>query len=89
MTQNRQNDSNKIQSPYPALQAVLPRLRALNPERNENRPVFDNKSKARLFIDIQEREQDKQLMLTPVWGIDHGDLSASEIRGWTATRFPC
>lgn len=83
------NEATKRRSPHPALQAVLPRLRALNPERSESRPVFDNKSKARLFIDIQEREEGKALMLTPVWAIDHTDLEASEIKGWTVTKYPC
>ena len=89
MKRKEQEAPSKLRSPHPALQAVLPRLRALNPERSESRPVFDNKAKARLFIDIQEREGDRYLMLTPVWGIDHTDLAASEIKGWTVTRYPC
>lgn len=89
MKRETTNDAAKIRSPHPALQSVLPRLRALNPERNESRPVFDNKAKAKLFIDIQEREEDKELMLTPVWGVDHTDLESSEIKGWTVTKFPC
>jgi hypothetical protein len=89
MTRQQQEEPSKKRSPHPALQSVLPRLRALNPERNESRPVFDNKAKAKLFIDIQEREEDKELMLTPVWGVDHTDLESSEIKGWTVTRYPC
>ncbi len=89
MKREPQSEPTKMRSPHPALQAVLPRLRALNPERSESRPVFDNKAKARLFIDIQEREEDRALMLTPVWGIDHTDLQSSQIKGWTVTRYPC
>jgi hypothetical protein len=89
MNRNQSSDVTKIRSPHPALQSVLPRLRALNPERNESRPIFDNKAKAKLFIDIQEREEERDLMLTPVWGIDHTDLQSSEIRGWTVTKHPC
>jgi hypothetical protein len=89
MKRQQQEEPSKKRSPHPALQSVLPRLRTLNPDTNESRPVFDNKAKAKLFIDIQEREEDDQLMLTPVWGIDHTDLEDSDINGWTVTRHPC
>ncbi len=90
MTREQREEPTKIKSPHPALQAVLPRLRALNPDGSESsRPIFDNKAKAKLFIDIQEREEDRELMLAPVWKLDHTDLGASEIKGWTVTRYPC
>ena len=89
MNREQTNEAVKIRSPHPGLQSVLPRLRALNPEGKESRPVFDNKAKAKLFIDIQEREEDKVLLLTPVWGVDHTDLESSEIKGWTVTKYPC
>lgn len=89
MSREEKAIDTKIMSPHPHLQTVLPRLRALNPDRNESRPIFDNKAKAKLFIDIQEREEGKDLFLTPVWAIDHTDLASSDIKGWTVTKYPC
>ncbi|MFW5967788.1 MAG: hypothetical protein ACOCV2_09735 [Persicimonas sp.] len=88
MTRESHDETDKISSPHPALQSVLPRLRALNPDRGreEGKPVFDNKAKARLFIDVQRREEGRQLRLTPVWAIDHTDLQGSDIEGWTVVR---
>lgn len=88
MTYDPQDETDKIRSPHPHLQSVLPRLRALNPEsaRKNGKPIFDNKAKARLFIDIQRREEGVDLRLTPVWSVDHTDLQASSIEGWTVTR---
>lgn len=88
MTRESHDETDKISSPHPGLQAVLPRLRALNPERDseEGKPVFDNKAKARLFIDIQRREEGHELRLGPVWSIDHTDLEGSQIEGWTVLR---
>jgi hypothetical protein len=89
MKRQQQTETDKLRSPHPGLQSVLPRLKSLNSERAESRPIFDNKAKAKLFIDIQEREQDNELMLTPVWRIDHTDLGSSEVKGWTVTKYPC
>ncbi len=74
-------------SPYPALQAVLPRLAALNPNHTQ-RPVFDERGKAELYIDVQAEDGD-DFTLIPVWGIDHQDLQTSEIQAWSVTEYPC
>ena len=74
-------------SPYPALQAVLPRLAALNPNHKQ-RPVFDERGKAELYIDVQA-EDGEDLTLIPVWAINHTDLQSSTISGWSVTEYPC
>ncbi|AWV90878.1 hypothetical protein [Bradymonas sediminis] len=89
MSQNLEGNATKIKSPHPDLQAILPRFRALNPDAAESRPVFDNRAKARLFIDIQSVDEQQKLRLMPLWDIDHGDLEASKIRAWSVTRRPC
>lgn len=89
MSEKQPDIPHKIQSPYPGLQTLLPRLRALNAGDEESRAIFDNRAKAQLFIDIQQQQEGRALMLTPVWRIDHANLIASKIRGWSATRYPC
>lgn len=89
MTQNQPGEASKIQSLYPDLQAVLPKLSALNPDAADPRPVFDNRAKARLFIDIQTDDSNHPLVLMPVWEIDHNDLDASHIGAWSVTSRPC
>lgn len=89
MTQHQPNTSNKIQSPHPSLQAILSNLRTLSEENQRARPIFDNRAKAQLFIDIQGRDGRAKLWLTPVWRIDHDDLTNSEIQAWSVTRFAC
>lgn len=89
MTQNSPGDANKIKSPHPGLQAVLPGFRALNPDPADVRPVFDNRAKARLFIDIQAPDEQQHMKVMAVWDIDHADLEASKVRGWSVTRRPC
>lgn len=74
-------------SPYPALQAVLPRLAALNPNHTQ-RPVFDERGKAELYIDVQAEEGDDYTLI-PVWAINHTELQKSEMQGWSVTEFPC
>lgn len=74
-------------SPYPALQAVLPRLAALNPNHTQ-RPVFDERGKAELYIDVQA-EEGEEYALIPVWGINHTDLQESTIEAWSVTKYPC
>lgn len=87
MTQNSADDAAKIKSPHSDLQAILPRFRALNPEPADARPVFDNRAKARLFIDIQPLAEQQRLRVMAVWQINHADLQASHIRGWSVTRW--
>jgi len=87
MTQNTPDDAAKMKSPHSDLQAILPRFRALNPDAAEARPVFDNRAKARLFIDIQPGAEQQRLHLMAVWQINHADLEASDIRGWSVTRW--
>lgn len=87
MAQNTPDDAAKVKSPHSDLQAILPGFRALNPEAAEARPVFDNRAKARLFIDIQPSAEQQQLRLMAVWQVNHTDLEASTIRGWSVTRW--
>ena len=80
-------EDGRVSSPYPALQSILPRLAALNPN-HEPRPVFEERGKADLYIDVEAEDGD-QLMLIPVWSIDHNDLRSSGIQAWSFTRHPC
>lgn len=74
----------KAKSPYPRLQALLPQLASIGPN-NEERPIFDTRAEAEEFIDEARHEEGRELSLNPVWAIDHTDLRASEIAGWSVT----
>lgn len=78
-------DRTKIQSPHPGLQSVLSRLSVLNPVKKDDRHVFETREEAEQFI----RSRDEDFVLNPIWGIDHSDLQASQITGWSYTRHPC
>lgn len=80
-------DQRRVTSPYPALQAMLPRLAALNPE-HETRPIFDRRDKAEVFIQLA-REKSRDLFLNAVWAINHNDLKSSKIQAWSYTEYPC
>jgi hypothetical protein len=75
----------KLQSPYPGLQSILSRLSALNPTHSD-RKVFDSREEAENYI---AKEGNKDLQLNAVWAVDHSDLQASQIRGWSYTEYPC
>lgn len=74
-------------SPYPALQAILPRLAALNPHPRR-RPIFDDREDAEVFIE-SEADNGRVFALIPVWAVNHMALERSEIHAWSVTRHPC
>lgn len=76
--------TRKAKSPYPRLQALLPQLASIGPN-SEDRPVFDTRAEAEEFIDETRQEEGREVHLNPVWAIDHTDLRASEIAGWSVT----
>jgi hypothetical protein len=71
-------------SPYPRLQALLPQLASIGPS-NDERPIFDTRAEAEEFIQQKRAEEGESHHLNPVWAIDHTDLRASEIAGWSVT----
>ena len=75
------NHQRPIQSPYPALQALLPRLNARG-RMEDFQPLFYDEEEAELFLDDAD-EDDPIPFIVPVWAIDHLDLSRSEIVRWT------
>ena len=74
----------KAKSPYPRLQALLPQLSSIGPN-NEDRPIFDTRTEAEEYVASARQEEGKDVHLNPVWAIDHTDLRASEIAGWSVT----
>ncbi|MFB6263601.1 MAG: hypothetical protein ABEL76_08265 [Bradymonadaceae bacterium] len=76
----------KEQSPYPRLQAVLPQLSSIGPN-SDDRPIYDSRTEAEEHIRQARREEGKTLYLNPVWAIDHTDLRASDIAGWSVTEY--
>ena len=73
----------KAKSPYPRLQALLPQLSSIGPN-NEDRPIFDTRAEAEEYV-ANARDDGEDVHLNPVWAIDHTDLRASEIAGWSVT----
>ncbi len=66
-------------SPYPALQALLPRLSSKG--RLDLQPLFVDREEAELFA--EDAEIYGAAHVVPVWAIDHTDLQQSEIVRWT------
>jgi len=79
----------KLQSPHPALQAALPRLAALNPRGSEFKPVFKTREEAEEVMKVLERTEDCTYHLNPIWAVNHSDLTASTIAGWSFTDRLC
>jgi hypothetical protein len=73
-------DTILLQSPYPGLQALLPRLRSIG-LNTSSKPLFDEPKEAQHFLDKLDR--DKLFCVVPVWAIDHNDLESSSIVKWT------
>ena len=73
-----------VQSPYPALQALLPRLATIGAS-SESRPIFDNPSEVEEFL-AGRGEEDKYVVV-PVWAINHTDLTSSEVVNWSFRRW--
>ncbi|MBA2664916.1 MAG: hypothetical protein H0U74_21690 [Bradymonadaceae bacterium] len=76
----------RIQSPYPALQALLPRLSSLSPSKKRG-PVFRQREEAEFFI--RSLTDSVGQVLVPVWVIDHNDLQNSKILSWSITVDRC
>lgn len=73
-----------LQSPYPALQALLPRLSTLR-MRGLDPPVFHERRKAIAHLD--EKGMKDEFYVVPVWEIDHRDLTSSEVVTWSFARW--
>jgi hypothetical protein len=69
-----------VSSPYPALQAVLPRLGAKG-RMDELQPLFLDLEEAEFYL--EDSEWGELAFVVPVWAIDHTDLQSSEIVRWT------
>lgn len=78
---------SRLQSPYPALQAVLPKLANLSPSKVKG-PVFRQREEAEFFIRNISNKSDSRILI-PVWVIDHNDLRNSKILSWSITRHCC
>ncbi|RAL20770.1 hypothetical protein DL240_15760 [Lujinxingia litoralis] len=74
------------QSPHAELQSVLPALATINP-RSAPTPSFKRRAEATFFLNHFDAEH--AIDVVPLWHIDHHDLQASEIAGWTYTRHLC
>ncbi len=77
----------RLQSPYPALQAVLPKLANLSPSKVKG-PVFRQREEAEFFIRNVSNKSEHRVLI-PVWVIDHNDLRNSKILSWSFTRHSC
>lgn len=74
------------QSPHAALQALLPALATLSPTKAP-RPTFERRGEAKFFLD--HFALGEEVAVVPLWHIEHHDLLASEIVGWTYARHLC
>ncbi len=77
----------RLQSLYPALQAVLPKLANLSPSKVKG-PVFRQREEAEFFIRNVSKQSENKVLI-PVWIIDHNDLRNSKILSWSITRHCC
>lgn len=87
MKQNPDNladPSLPLRSPYPALQAVLPRLASIGLSADD-RPVFSDPEAVTEHLE-QKDDQDAYCAV-PVWAINHTDLMRSAVVNWTYTRW--
>lgn len=77
----------RLQSLYPALQAVLPKLANLSPSKIKC-PVFRQREEAEFFIRNISNKSESRILI-PIWIIDHNDLRNSKILNWSITRHAC
>ena len=75
-------DEQRIQSPHAALQSMLPRLSTLGPSADW-RPVFRERGHAERLIAIADQIDGRDLHLSPIWAVNHDDLTGSQIVAWT------
>ena len=73
-----------IESPHADLQTALSHLGRLNP-RTRKAPAFSNRDAAEHVIAISAQATGRDVNVTPVWVIDHGSLTDSEIIAWSVT----
>ncbi|TXD35553.1 hypothetical protein FRC98_15180 [Lujinxingia vulgaris] len=74
------------QSPHAGLQAILPALATLSPQKAP-KPTFERRGEAKFFLD--HFALGDEVAVVPLWHIEHHDLHASEIVGWTYARHLC
>ena len=72
-----------VSSPYPALQALLPRLASIT-TNSDNRRIFDKPAEVEEYLADQD---DENLHVVPVWAIKHTDLTSSQVVKWTYKRW--
>lgn len=77
----------KLQSSYPALQTLLPKLASLSPSKVKG-PTFRQREEAEFFIRNISNKSDNKILI-PIWIIDHNDLRNSKILSWSITRHCC
>ncbi|MFU8802732.1 MAG: hypothetical protein ACNA8W_02885 [Bradymonadaceae bacterium] len=78
--------TEKLQSPYPGLQTILPQLAGLNVARTTT-PTFKNREEAEYYKRKFDNHDFK--LVIPVWTIDHVDLRKSKICTWSLARYIC
>ena len=83
-TEKTAQQSPRVASPYPALQALLPRLKVLG-HNTESRPLFDTPDEVEEHLDFVD--VDATFYVIPVWAINHTDLTNSEVVNWSYTRW--
>lgn len=76
--------SAPVASPYPGLQALLPRLKSIG-TNSESRPLFDNPEEVVEHLD--NMDSNTTFYVVPVWAIKHTDLTNSEVVQWSYTRW--
>lgn len=84
MPEKLANQPPPVRSPYPALQALLPRLASIG-VTTDDRPVFDDPSKVEEYL--EENGDEDKFCVAPVWAINHTDLMSSAVVNWTYKRW--
>ena len=85
-TKKSNQDSPPIQSPHAALQAMLPTLRSIG-IHSARPPFFETQLEVADFIDDQKEAMSNELVIVPVWAVDHRDLANSQVVKWTFSRY--
>jgi len=76
-----------FKSPYPELHLHLAGLREIN-GNIDLRPVLTSRDDAEELAAELERELGRRHVVTAVWRLNHQDLEASEIVGWSFSENP-
>lgn len=81
---SRTESTPRLQSPYPALQAMLPRLREAG-THDAPPPIFDDQDEVDGYLSVVD--EGRRYFSVPVWAINHADLMRSNVVNWTYCRW--